>query len=388
MRIMRHLLRHIFLLIALGIAGCNHKSAPFDMEQFDSEVYKPQYASGFEIRSTAEGDASLIVVKNPWQGAEGVEQMLLIDPAQHFDTKQHPEVQHLTAPAERIVCLSSSHIAMLDAIGQVERTVGVSGIDFIMNEYITANRSKIGDIGYDNNMNYELLIALDADLVLLYGVSAESGIERKLRELEIPYLYIGEYVESSPLGKAEWLVAVGEAVGKMEQAEEQFNIIAANYNTLAARIAEHISGEKRPRAMINTPYRDAWVLPSENNYMARIIRDAGGECYTTPGEGNTSKPIDIEQALLYAESADLWLNVGSCSTLQELTSQNPRFAEVKVVEDKKVYNNTARRTASGGSDFWESGVVRPDIILKDLATIFHPEMMGKEHTLYYYTRLN
>ncbi len=385
---MRHLLLHISLFLALCLAGCGRVVAPFDIESFSEVEYQPQYATGFEIRSAKEAGATLIVVKNPWQGAEGVEQMLLIDPAQHFDTKQHPEVQHLTAPAERIVCLSSSHIAMLDAIDEVERVVGVSGVDFIMNEYIVANRDKIGDIGYDSNMNYELLVALDADLVLLYGVSAESGIERKLRELEIPYLYIGEYVESSPLGKAEWIVAVAEAIGLRAQGEECFNRIADNYNALSERIAEHISGKKRPRAMINTPYRDAWVLPSENNYMARIIRDAGGSCYTTPGDGNTSKPIDIEQALLYAESADFWLNVGGCRSLQELTSQNPRFAKVGVVEDKKVYNNTARHTASGGSDFWESGVVRPDIILKDLATIFHPEMMGEEHTLYYYTRLD
>ena len=385
---MRHLLLHIFLFLALCLAGCGREVAPFDIERFSEVEYQPQYATGFEIRSAKEADATLIVVKNPWQGAEDVEQMLLIDPAQHFDTKQHSEVQHLTAPAERIVCLSSSHIAMLDAIDEVERVVGVSGVDFIMNDYIVANRDKIGDIGYDSNMNYELLVALDADLVLLYGVSAESGIERKLRELEIPYLYIGEYVESSPLGKAEWIVAVAEAIGLRAQGEECFNRIADNYNALSERIAEHISGKKRPRAMINTPYRDAWVLPSENNYMARIIRDAGGSCYTTTGDGNTSKPIDIEQALLYAESADFWLNVGGCRSLQELTSQNPRFAKVGVVEDKKVYNNTARRTASGGSDFWESGVVRPDIILKDLATIFHPEMMGEEHTLYYYTRLD
>ena len=385
---MHRLLQHIFWLIALGIASCNPKVASFDVEQFGEVVYKPQYATGFEIRSTPDGSATLIIVKNPWQGAEGVEQMLLIDSESRFDIAQHHEVQRITSPAERIVCLSSSHIAMLDAIGQVERTVGVSGIDFIMNEYITANRSKIGDIGYDNNMNYELLVALDADLVLLYGVSAESSIERKLRELKIPYIYIGEYIESSPLGKAEWLVAVAEAIGKREDGEEQFNALAVDYNALAKRISEHISGEERPRAMINTPYRDSWVLPSENNYMARIISDAGGRCYTTEGEGNTSKPIDIEQALLYAESADVWLNVGSCNTLQELTSQNPRFAKVKIVKDKKVYNNTARHTTSGGSDFWESGVVRPDIILKDLATIFHPEFMTEEHTLYYYKRLN
>lgn len=385
---MRSLFRHIFLVFALCLAGCAGGGATFNAGSFSELLYRPQYAAGFEILSTAEGDARLIVVKNPWQGAEGVEQMLLIDPAQRFDIGRHPTVQRITAPAERIVCLSSSHIAMLDAIGQVERVVGVSGINFIMNEHIVANRTKIGDIGYDNDMNYELLLSLDADLVLLYGVSAENSIENKLRELGIPYLYIGEYVESSPLGKAEWIVAVGEATGHRKQGEEYFNLIAESYNALTERIAEYITDEERPRAMINTPYRDAWVLPSENNYMARIISDAGGLCYTTEGEGNTSKPIDIEQALLYAESADFWLNVGSCHTLQELTSQNPRFANVKVVEERRVYNNTARSTAPVGSDFWESGVVRPDLILKDLATIFHPEIMGEEHTLYYYTRLN
>ncbi len=385
---MRHLLRHIVLLFALCPAGCCGEVAPFDIERFSEVDYRPQYAAGFEIRSTQEGDARLIVVKNPWQGAKGVEQMLLIDSEKRFDTAQHPEVQRITAPAERIVCLSSSHVAMLDAIGEVERVVGVSGIDFIMNDYIVAHRDRIGDIGYDSNMNYELLLALDADLVLLYGVSAESSIERKLRELAIPYLYIGEYVESSPLGKAEWIVAVAATIGLQAQGEECFNAIAEDYNSTAKRLAEHTSAASRPQVMINTPYRDAWVLPSENNYMARIIADAGGRCYTTEGEGNTSKPIDIEQALLYAESADVWVNVGGCTSLRELTSQNPRFADVRVVKERQVYNNIARRTPSGGSDFWESGVVRPDIILKDLATILHPEIMGKEHTLYYYTRLN
>ncbi len=385
---MHRLFRHILLLIALCFVGCGGSITPFDIEAFGEVVYHPQYAAGFEIRSTQDGNAKLIMVKNPWQGAEGVEQMLLIDPEERFDIRQHTEIRRIAKPAERIVCLSSSHIAMIDAIGEAERVVGVSGIDFIMNERIVARRDRIGDIGYDNNMNYELLVALDADLVLLYGVSAESSTERKLRELNIPYLYIGEYVESSPLGKAEWIVAVAEAIGKRARGEERFNAIAEEYNSTARRIREHIADIKPPQVMINTPYRDAWVLPSENNYMARIISDAGGRCYTTEGEGNTSKPIDIEQALLYAESADFWLNVGGCTSLKELTVQNPRFAEVRVVKEQKVYNNIARRTPSGGSDFWESGVVRPDIILKDLATILHPEIMAQGHTLYYYTRLD
>ncbi|MBP3290435.1 MAG: ABC transporter substrate-binding protein [Alistipes sp.] len=377
----------IAIIGAFLLVGCNAGRESFDVSRFTEEVYTPIYAKGFTIRHSAEDGATLITVQNPWQGAEGVEKMLLIDPRGKFSTVTNANLQRIEGEAARIVCLSSSHIAMLDALGQTERVVGVSGIDFITNDYIVKNRDRIGDVGYDNNMNYELLIALDADIVLLYGVKAENSIERKLYELGIPYLYIGEYVEQSPLGKAEWLITVAEITGQRTEGIAQFKLIEQNYNSLLERVAQHIANQPRPRVMINTPYRDSWVLPPQHSYITTLVSDAGGDCYTSPGNGTASQPIDIEQALIYTESADLWINVGGCNSLRELTDQNPRFAATAVVTKGLVYNNNARRTPQGGSDFWESGVVRPDLILKDLTTIFHPDVMGEEHTLYYYKQL-
>lgn len=144
--------------------------------------------------------------------------------------------------------------------------------------------------------------------------------------------------------------------------------------------------------MLNTPYRDSWFIPSEQSYMVELIRDAGANCYTCSAEGNTSQPIDMEQAYTWAAAADYWLNVGPCNSLRQLTSQNPKFANIKAVTQYRVYNNNARQTASGGSDFWESGVVRPDLILRDLMAIFHPELpidstQNSAHKLYYYQQL-
>lgn len=377
----------IAIIGAFLLVGCNAGRESFDVSRFTEEVYTPIYAKGFNIRHSAEDGATLITVQNPWQGAEGIEKMLLIDPRGKFSTATNANLQRIEGEAARIVCLSSSHIAMLDALGQTERVVGVSGIDFITNDYIVKNRNRIGDVGYDNNMNYELLIALNADIVLLYGVKAENSIERKLYELGIPYLYIGEYVEQSPLGKAEWLITVAEITGQRTEGIAKFKRIEQDYNSLLGRVAQHIANQPRPRVMINTPYRDSWVLPPQHSYITTLVSDAGGDCYTSPGNGTASQPIDIEQALIYAESADLWINVGGCNSLRELTDQNPRFAATAVVTKGLVYNNNARRTPQGGSDFWESGVVRPDLILKDLTTIFHPDVMGEEHTLYYYKQL-
>lgn len=374
---------YILLLSALLFSACHH-SEPFDVELFNEVLYSPRYAVGFEIRRHAESGASLIISTDPWQGAEEVSYKLLLDPNNHF--ADNADIQRINAPAERILCMSSSHIAMLDALGEVESVVGVSGIDFISNDYITANRHKIGDVGYDNNINYELLIAIDPDLVLLYGINAANSVENKLRELGIPFAYIGEYVESSPLGKAEWMVAVGEIVGKREQSIDHFGSIETRYNAVAESIREHIANTPRPKVMLNTPYRDSWFLPSKNSYMVQLIEQAGGNTFTADGDGNSSAPIDIEQAILYATQSDIWLNPSGCNSIAELVRLNPKFADTPPITNGKVWNNNARQTPMGGSDFWESGVVRPDMILQDLATILHPEIMP-EHDLYYHKQL-
>ena len=123
--------------------------------------------------------------------------------------------QAVKAPVRHVVCMSSSHVAMFDAIGQVRRVSGVSGIDYISNPYVREHRlcGEVRDVGYDTNLNFELLAAMRPDLMLLYGVTGENTVVTgKLRELGIPYVYIGDYVEESPLGKAEWLVLAAEPV--------------------------------------------------------------------------------------------------------------------------------------------------------------------------------
>ena len=382
-------MKKFFTIILLALLSACSQRVAFDETIFDEEVYQPRYASGFEIRRHSESGATLITSTNPWQGAEGVAYQLLIDPNNHF-AAQHSNLQRITKPAERIICMSSSHIAMLNTLGEVERTVGVSGMDFICNGYITSHRTEIGDVGYDNNINYELLIALDPDLVLLYGINAANSVEQKLRELKIPFAYIGEYVESSPLGKAEWMVAIGEIVGRREQSIAEFNALADRYTTLATQIKEQVGNATRPKVMLNIPYRDAWFLPAKSSYMVQLIEDAGGETFTNENEGNSSTPIDIEQAILFATQSDAWLNPSGCNTVAELIALNPKFSDVKPVVKGEIWNNNARQTAMGGSDFWESGVVCPDKILQDLATILHPELILRPEqtpTLHYYKRL-
>ena len=357
-------------------------SKSVSLEDFDKPVYMLEYASGFDIQGADSKQSVLLTVTNPWQGADGIAVQLFIA----RDGETAPEGfdgQVLEGDAERIVAMSSTHIAMLDAIGEVDRVVGVSGIDYISNPDIQARRDRIGDVGYEGNINYELLLSLDPDLVLLYGVNGASGMEPKLRELGIPFMYVGDYLEESPLGKAEWMVALSEVVGCRSEGEKVFAEIPVRYNALKQRVAENALDA--PSVMLNMPYGDSWFMPSAGSYAVRLIEDAGGDYIYKKNTGNASTPVDMEEAYLLASAADLWLNVGMASTLGEVKAACPKFADTRCFRNGYVYNNNARTNAAGGNDYFESGVVHPELVLRDLIKIFHPELV--EEDFVYYKRL-
>ena len=270
---------------------------------------------------------------------------------------------------------------MLDAIGETERIVGVSGIDFISNPEIRKHRDEIGDVGYDGNVNYERLLALEPDIVLLYVVNGASAMEGKLRELGIPFMYVGDYVEESPLGKAEWMVALGELTDRRRDAAERFSDMADAYNSLSNYVAGQ--GLEEPKVMLNTPYGDSWFMPPVQSYMATLISDASGEYIFKENNSDSSVPIDMEEAYRLTANAWRWINVSNVSSLDELKRLYPKFADTRPVVNGDVYTNTLRTTPEGGNDFYESGIVHPDLILCDLIKIMHPELLADKEFTYY-----
>ena len=365
------------IITLLFCVSCNSTSNN-DAEFFTTTLYTPRYATGFVIDADDNGNTQ-IRVSQPWQGGAVEEQRLAI-----FATDEAAKGykgEHIVGTAERIVCMSTSYIAMLDAIGMTDAIVAVSGKQYVTNEHVAATPN-IKDVGYDSNLNYELLVSLNPDLVLMYGVTAENGaVTAKLRNLGIPYLYLGDYVEESPLGKAEWLVAIAEIVGCRERGEEAFKAIEERYNAVKRSIER--TAEPR-KVMFNLPYQDVWYMPSDESYMVQLVEDAGGEyIYKGVNTSRGSKAISLEEAYMLVASTDVWLNVGQCSTMEELHRAAPHFVDTRVVQSGEVYNNNRRRTAAGGSDFWESAIVSPDVVLNDLATI----IAGGGDELHYYQQM-
>ena len=369
-----------FILASLLLLVSCVSNKKTSLEAFNQDIYTPEYASGFKILGAENVQSTLIQVFNPWQGAKDVEMSYFIS----RNGEQAPAGftgPTIPAGAKQIVCMSSSYIAMLDALGQADRIVAVSGIDYVSNPYIIAHKDSIKDMGPE--MNYELLLGLKPDVVLLYGIGdAQTAVTDKLKELSIPYMYVGEYLEESPLGKAEWMVALSELTDSREKGIEIFSEIPKRYQTLKDLT---VSVEQRPTVMFNTPWNDSWIMPSTKSYMAQLVNDAGADYIYKENTSNSSAPIGLETAYGLIQKADYWINVGMASTLDELKAVNPKFTDAKSVREKTAYNNNLRLTATGGNEYWESAVVRPDIVLRDLIHIFHPELVSD--SLYYYRHL-
>ena len=374
----------IVVIIAVAfLFSCSDNSVVRQTEP----IYTPRYAKGFSVeRDTTTGE-KLLCIRNPWQGAS--------------DIVFYTEIDSLSPP-KRIVAMSSSHAAMLDAVGCSDRIVGLSGCRFIYNNDLCKKiaEGEIAEVGYDSAFDFEKIRSLNADIVLLYGVAGEAkSITDKLDELRTPYIYIGDYLEDDPLGKAEWVVALASLCGVESEGIAFFEEVESRYNAL--REQKYCSAYK-PRVMLNLPYRDTWFMPPHNSYMVRLIEDAGGEyILKTKDErrktkednlstlnsqlSTKSKPISLEEALVLAMKADFWINLGQMTSKEEVCAAAPRFAKVDAVKFNRLYNNTKRTNESRGSDFWESGAVRPDLILEDLINILHYEAPTEK--LYYYKKL-
>lgn len=369
----------LFILLAGVLSGCRGKAASSVV--FTRAVYTPQYASGFDILGAEGWQSTVIRVRNPWQGAKEVEMAYFIarngeKPPRDFRGGV------IRAGAERIVCMSSTYIAMLDALGQVGRVVGVSGMEYISNPHVLARRDEIKDVGAE--INYESIVGLKPDLVLLYGVSdALAATTDKMNELGIPYMYVGDYLEESPLGKAEWMVVLSELTDCRAAGERVFGAVPERYDALK-RLVSGVT--RRPAVMLNTPWNDSWMMPSVNNFVVRLIRDAGGDYIYPKNTSHSSVAIGLETAYGLIREADVWLNTGRVTSLAELLAVDEKFSDAKAVREKKVYNNNLRLTPGGGNDYWESGCVRPDVVLRDLIRILHPELL-EEGDLYYYRHL-
>jgi iron complex transport system substrate-binding protein len=377
--------RFCFILPMVLLSFCTGNKNPGRIGAKISDPGTVSYAKRFKIEKVR-GYSQLTVI-NPWQGAGNVIQKwcLLKEgtkiPA-GFDTSEVIRV-----PVKKIVCMSTTHLAMISALHETGAVKGFSGTGFLYGQEfrVKVADGDIREIGYEDNLNKELILEIAPDLIMVYGVGGESaGYTAKLKELGSRVFFNADYLETDPLGKAEWIKVFGALFCRGEMADSIFRDTERKYNKIKGLVAEKVA--LRPEVLLGLPFRDTWYISPGNSYVSKLISDAGGKYLWNDTQSSFSMPMGLEAVYIKGLRADFWLNTGTASSLNDIKAIDSRLADLPSFKNGNIYNNNNRTNAEGGNDYWEEGCIRPDLVLEDIVTILHPEMFpGKE--LWFYKKL-
>ncbi len=374
----QHLIKS-FLFLILLVAACTSRKK-IDQPTNSSAYLK--YAEGFTVR--LDGNIKYVTVNYPFPGAtEGYQYMLV--PHEEKVPPHDERIQVIQIPIKKLVCTSTTHIPLLDYIDQTNSLIGFPTTDYISSKAMRTriDAGQVTDLGIDKGMNIELLYSLHPELVMGYTMSNDLGQLKKIQELGIPVVINAEYIEKHPLGRAEWIKFVAMFFNKEKEADSVFSGIEREY-LATLELAKQVNN--RPTVLSGIVYGDAWFMPAGKNYAARFFNDAGMVYLWKETDSNGYLEVSFESVYAKAKEADLWIGVGSFNSLQEIQATESRYGLFKPFQQKQVYSYNARTGAKGGSEFLELGYMRPDLILKDLVKIAHPELLP-DYQLFFHKKL-
>ncbi|MGE5394076.1 MAG: ABC transporter substrate-binding protein [Candidatus Saccharibacteria bacterium] len=376
MKIIRPL---IICTLTIALFSCG--KAPVKTARVNSN----HYAQGFHLVQM--GEITRADVFNPWENARNFTYSYYLIPKGIAVPDSLAGKQIIRTPVEKVVVLSTTHIGFIDKLGAAATVTGVSGKDFITNPIVRKGieEGRVKDVGYDQNLNYELLLQMKPDLVMAYGIGSDVAAHlSKMKDLNIPVVINAEYLEETPLGRAEWLVFTGAFYHMEEKAQALFNGIVAQYDSLKQLVP--LKAQK-PLVLTGLPYKDNWWVPGGKSYMANMIADAGGDYLWKDNPSRESFVVSLENAIVKATQADLWINTGQTNSIKDILDSDERFKIIPALQKGQVYNDNLRINPTGGNEVWETAPANPQYLLSDLIHIFHPEIADGS-TFHYYQKLN
>jgi len=281
--------------------------------------------------------------------------------------------------------MSTTFLPHVEALGELDSLVAHDSLGWIYSPAVRerAEAGAIAEIGSGTMVDVERALSLSPDVIFTNSYGGDWDAHPALDRAGLPTVISGDWVEQDPLGRAEWLIFTGLFYDRLEEAREIFEEIESEYLELKGLAT---TATNKPRVLINGPYQGIWNISGGGSYAAAFIRDAGGEYIWAAEGGAGALFLDFETVFAEANDADVWINPGVWSSLADGRAEDPRFARFEAFENGQVFNNNRRVSPSGGIDYFESGAANPHVVLKDLISVFHPELLpGYEP--YYYQKL-
>ena len=364
------------IILSILLFGCNKKAE-------DSQLLTPNpslltnldYANNFNIEHLE--NYTTLSILSPWEADKVLYTYYLVK----NDTIQTPkDGVKIKVPVDKIAVNSCSHVAYIDALGLTAKIVASTDPGYVYNENFRNQLSegKIENLGGSYDMNFEKILKVSPEVLMVTGFQGVDNMALRAQEAGIPVVYNYEWVEKTVLGRAEWIKFFGELFDLREKADSIFNEIKTEYLRCAELAG---SATNKPKVLSGAPYKGTWYIPGGQTFMAEFYNNSGMDYFYKDNKDNFSLALSLETVMGNFLLSDIWVGVDA-KTYEALASQDERLMLFKPAKTKKVYHYLNRTTTTGGNDFWESAMLRPDILLKDFIRIAHPELLP-DWELYY-----
>ncbi|MCX2720218.1 ABC transporter substrate-binding protein [Lentiprolixibacter aurantiacus] len=375
-----------FLIIILLLAISCKEQAGNPAQSHSMETKGVTYAKGFSIEQSSSG-ITLLKVNSPWPDADRELVYALVPrellPTVSLDGYAYDAI--IPVPVKSMVATSTTHIPALESLGVADKMVGFPDTRYISSPY-TRKRvegGQITDIGRNEAINTEITLALQPELVFGFSINGENQTYQTLKQSGIPTVYVGDWTENTPLGKAEWIRFFAPFFGKEALALDEFSRIEKAYQQ-AKELA--MQATDNPTAISGALYKDIWYLPAGESWAAKFLADAGAEYLWKDVPGTGSLSLSVEAVLEKGRNADIWVSPSQYTSYAELAQGSRHYEQFRSFKDKKVYTFARSKGPTGGMLYYELAPTKPHEVLLDLIAIFHPELLP-ERELYFFKPL-
>jgi iron complex transport system substrate-binding protein len=372
-----------FLILCFMVSACKPDTKTKAVKSSEIKQLSLAYAEGFSVSYYE--DYKVLNILKPWPKSEKTYSYIIPNVNTSLDLKAVTFDATLNHDITKIVVTSTTHIPALELLEVEHRLVGFPGTDYVSSKKTRQRiaEGKVRELGKNEGINTEVLLELNPDVVVGFGVEGVNKTFETIKKAGIPVIYNGDWVESSALAKAEWIKFFGVLFNKEKEADSIFNQIERDY--LAAKdIAKQ--AKTQPTVLSGAMHKDVWYLPNGSSPEAQFLKDANVNYLWQDTTGNGSLALSFEVVLVKAKNAQLWLNPSYYSSFEQLEKANTLYSNFEAFKNRNIYSyvNTAGET--GGVLYYELGTTRPDLVLKDLIKICHPELLP-EYIPYFFDKL-
>lgn len=374
----------IYLFSALLFIACKQENTSSGKETNSNkqvgDTLAVDYAKGFEIIDY--DTYKILKVKEIYPGSDKEYTYLLTQRGERKPKGIDYDVE-IKVPVKKMVATSTTHIPSIESLEETNTLIGFPEPAYISSPKVSQliKEKKVQDLGINEDINIEKLISLQPDVMVGFTAQKENNKSYvNIQKSGIPLVYNGDWIEQSPLGKAEWIKFFGALYNKEEQAEKEFLKIEKKYKKVK-EIAK--DAENKPTVLTGSLMGEHWHVPKGDSWAAHFLKDAAVDYLFKNITDSGSQALTVEEVLDKAQDADIWIAPGGYVTYEQLAKSSQHHKEFEAFKNKKVYDYGAAAGESGGLLYFELGPNRPDLVLQDLVAIFHPELVEDYEPTFY-----